>query len=304
MKFNLLMCSIAMLLMIQTAMVNAEQKTPNNVFVEVRALNSSLNTYLRLHTKSRRISLEEMDVANATSADVYALAAVLNEKMRILLLKNNITDFKQASIPNNEITPTDVFELIKAAQDNLTLLTGQSIKSNNKTVTNLPSGVLREVILANNRMDTLLLGEINPQYPLFVVDRIQHELQRLLKHKGLPLIEYKYHYEFSKITPTDVFDYAELFHSQLRLLGYTSLDYSHARKPYYTPKDKSTIQPYHVFTLSVVNLYQIYLIEHKLGLEPDYTYSPQWKVDAQPQSVFHGYSKANAMLSSLFLNWH
>jgi len=296
--------AIVMISVIQASIASAEQKTPSQVFVEVNAFHLSLNSYYPESANNKNLQLDKIDIDDATSSDVYFLAAALNEKLRILLAKNDVVGFKQVTLSKDEITQMDIFELIKTAQNNLTLLTGAPVKVKKLTVPSLPSVVLREVIMANRLLDAILLGEINPKYPYSVVNRIQHELQRIYSHKGLPLMEYKYHYEFLRITPTDVFDSSEIFHNQLRLFSNHLFDHYDSRKAYYIPKDKSSIEPYHVFTLSVVNLYQIYLLENKLGLTPDHTYIPQFKDDAQPKTVYHGYNKVNSMLSSLIVNWH
>ena len=114
MQHYLLRCaiSIAMIFVFQITLADADQKTHSQVFVEVKAFHQSLHAHFPKISNNKFLELEKIDIDDATSSDVYFLAAALNEKLRILLAKNEITEFKQIMLSKDDITQVEVFELI------------------------------------------------------------------------------------------------------------------------------------------------------------------------------------------------
>lgn len=241
-----------LLLLFATLKVNAaEQVTPDQVFSEVRALESAINKLSKSNSKS--IRLNSIRLFDAKPLHVYAIATALNEKIAILSDIEGFASIKRHNFPNESIEPKNVLQLIKVIQSNIQKLMPdikfEGVIAKGKS----PKDVLRVLVRINLLLDNLIDKHFSTKYLYAMVQRLKRDLTYAITQSGRtpPISNYEL---FNNVESKDLFFNAENMFKILMNTTRLKFDLDYPERPYYSPYDKSKIQPYHVYTITVMNI--------------------------------------------------
>ena len=269
--------------------------TPSDVYKEARNIKMVIAAMVVKKVGVELIPVMDIDLSGASPYHVYSLSASLNEKIGVYMKTNDISGFKNLKYPSKKITPFEVNELLFLVQNNLNRI-DSSIKFKKREESNKnPSDVMKEIVFANLWIDKLLGGKIAPNYPYMITEKIEHELDRIAKAKGIEnsKIEFK---KMANIKPKDVFVNAGVFYTLTSLYDTTKNGTKNPNRPYDILSAEVKVQPSDVFTLSVFVLNYLYYLEGMLGIEVDQNHQSKLKQGIKPNDVYMQYSKLNYQL--------
>lgn len=266
--------------------------TPNDVYAQVQEL---LRTIEEVYPSNLE-RINSVKIYGAKPLHAYALASALNEKVRLLMVDDS--RFIRPVFPYREITPGDVFNLVKVISKNIT--TGEPQLATTKKVTNKkPKDVLRLLTKCNLKLDALISAKLTPNYPLQQVQYINNILVQMFNgaNRDMPDLEQA---SFKAVTPEHVFSYAENLYRLLVNLGYLKFQIPYPRKPYYSPFDDSKTRPSNVFTLTVINTILLKDLSWRLNYSIKSQLPELQKNPVNPSVVYQQYTKVLLFSHYLF----
>lgn len=238
-----------LLLLFITLQVSAEEVTPSQVFSEARALESAISQF----SKKESNRLNSMKLFNAKPLHVYAIATALNEKVAMLMDIEGLSDIKKNIFPSEEIKPKNVLQLIKVIQKNIQKLRPKT-KSKRITVQGKsPRDVLRVLIRTNLLLDNLVDKKFSTKHLYNMVQRLKENLIHAIIHSGRKQPKSQFSL-FNNVESKDLFVNAENMFKTLMNTTRLKFELDYPERPYYSPYDKSEIRPYHVYTITVMNI--------------------------------------------------
>ena len=283
------------------SIAHAAKVTPTDVFIEAKALKNALAATVNQEIGPSLLPLIDLDLAGAKPHHVYALSAALNEKLGIYMANKKISGFIPSPIPNQKITPANVKTLLLIAQKNFANIVPDAGLIYEPAKDKKPTDVMKEVTYANLWIDFLLQGHVKPAYPYLALQHIQYELKRLNQHLGLPS-KMGNPAAYPKASPGDVFKNAENFYHILALYDHMTHQSVNPKHPYDISSSKIQIRPIHVYSLSIFNLFYLYSVEKRLGLDPDQHFNDQLATDIKPADVFKKYDQLISLLTNITSN--
>lgn len=239
-----------LLLLFTTLKVSAvERVTPSEVFSEARALENAISTF----SKKEINRLNSMKLFDAKPLHVYAIATALNEKVGVLMDIEGLSDIKRHAFPNEDTQPKNVLQLIKVIQHNIQKLRPETQFERIIVHGKSPRDVLRVLIRTNLLIDNLVDKKFSPKYLYTMVQQLKKNLIHAIVQSGrrLPKSDYAL---FSNVESKDLFVNAENMFKTLMNTTRLKFDQDYPERPYYSPYDKSEIRPYHVYTITVMNI--------------------------------------------------
>lgn len=242
---------LSILLLLFTALkTNAvNEVTPSQVFSEARALENAISKF----SKNDSNRLNYMKLFDAKPLHVYAIATALNEKVAVLFDIKGLSGFKRHNFPNENIQPKNVLLLIKVIQDNIQKLKPETEFKRIIVKGKSPRNVLRVLIKTNILLDNLIDKQFSTKHLYMMVQRLKTSLLYAIAQSGRKPPQSNFEL-FRNVEPKDLFVNAENMFKTLMNTTRLKFEIDYPEKPYYRPYDKSEIRPYHVFTITVMNM--------------------------------------------------
>jgi len=239
-----------LLLLFTTFEVSAvEEVTPNQVFSEARALEDVVSKF----SKNESNRLNSIKLFDAKPLHVYAIATALNEKVGILIDIEGLSGVKRHDFPNENIQPKNVLQLIRVIQNNIQILKPETEFKRIIVRGKSPRDVLHVLIRINLLLDNLIDKELSTKYLYMMVQRLNKNLTYAIAQSGRK--QPKSNFElFSKVESKDLFVNAENMFKILMNTTRLKFELDYPERPYYSPYDRSEIRPYHVYTITVMNI--------------------------------------------------
>ncbi len=241
--------TILLLLFITLKVSAVKEVTPSQVFSEARALENAINKF----SKNESNRLNSMKLFDAKPLHVYAIATALNEKVGLLMDIEGLSDIKRHAFPNEDIQPKNVLKLIKVIQSNIQKLKPETQFERKIVQGKSPRDVLRVLIRTNLLLDNLVDKTFSPKYLYTMVQQLKKNLMHAIVQSGRRLPKSNFAL-FSNVESKDLFVNAENMFKTLMNTTRLKFDQDYPERPYYSPYDKSEIRPYHVYTITVMNI--------------------------------------------------
>ena len=239
-----------LLLLFTTLEVSAvEEVTPSQVFSEARALEDAISKF----GKNESNRLNSIKLFDAKPLHAYAIATALNEKVGILIDIKGLSDIKRHDFPNENIQPKNVLQLIKVIKGNIQKLKPETEFKQIIVKGKSPRDVLRVLIRINILLDILIDKQFPPKYLYMMVQRLKKKLTYAIAQSGRK--QPKSNFElFSNVESKDLFVNAENMFKTLMNTTRLKFELDYPERPYYSPYERSEIRPYHVYTITVMNI--------------------------------------------------
>jgi len=241
--------SILLLLLTTFKTGAVDEITPSQVFTEARALENAISKF----SKNESNRLNYMKLFDAKPLHVYAIATALNEKVEVLFDIKGLSDFKHHDLPSEDIQPKNVLQLIKVIQSNIQKLKPDTEFKRTIVKGKIPRNVLRVLIKTNILLDNLIDKEFSTKHLYMMVQRLKKNLMHAIAQSGRKPPKNNFEL-FRNVEPKDLFVNAENMFKTLMNTTRLKFELDYPETPYYSPYDKSETRPYHVFTITVMNI--------------------------------------------------
>lgn len=276
--------------------------SPTDVFIEARALKNALASEVNQRIGPSLLPLIDIDLQGAKPHHVYALSVAMNEKLGVYMGQNNIDGFNQLAPVSGKISPDQVIEAVKVAQQNFSLIAPGTKFVRMTAKDKKPADVMQEISYANLWVDILLQGKVAPQYPYKVLETIEHELTLINRRLGV-FLDAPSPMKYQDTKPQDVFRAGENFYRLLSLSDSMRFKVTNPSHPYDIPSSGVKVKPVDVYTISLFNLYYLNVVIQKMGLQTDQGYAPRLRSDIKPADVLRKYQRVNYLLMSMLMRW-
>ena len=271
--------------------------TPSDVFMEAKVLKLALAAEVIKQKGVSLLPIIDIDLKGTTPSSVYAMAAVLNNKLQIYARVHKKV-WKPAVFPNKKITPENVKNILLVVEQNLQNIFDiqEFIKDPVKDKT--PENVMVELTYANLWLDKLM-PPVKPQYPFAILKKLEKALDRIYAVHNVKTLENnpKTH---ANITPNEVFINVTTTYNLLRNIKLVYTHQSSPSHPYNILTGKDKIKPLDIFTISTFNLYFLYSTTINLGIDDiDTTEKIKIYPLIKPNDVFRQADIVNSKIANL-----